>query len=366
LSPIPQPSLPPPAPAADLAAARRADPSFAALADAAARRRIQILVAIPGRGTAVLERQSFRADAEYFYPASAVKLCAAVGALEKLAELRSQRAELSLTTPLRISFSGDRPRIVETTLRDEIEKALVVSDNDAFNRLFEFVGPEELAGRLTALGLASARITHRLGDPGDGGAPAFELRASGRPLDVAQRTGIDLGSGRSEPVGTAHVGGDGRLVDAPLDFGEKNRMTLRDLQNLLVATVRPDLSELAAPGWSAEDRDALVDILGRLPSELQDGVPRGLDEVHKPLDAAVKSVLPGHDIRVYGKGGRAYGFTVENSWVVDATTHRSVFVAATIYANDNETINDDRYEYESVADPFIGELGRFVARTFLR
>lgn len=82
----------------------------------------------------------------------------------------------------------------------------------------------------------------------------------------------------------------------------------------------------------------------------------------RPLLGAVSAALPGHVIRVFGKGGRAYGFTVENSYVVDETTNRSVFVSATIYANDNETINDDRYEYETVADPFIGHLGRVIAR----
>jgi hypothetical protein len=78
------------------------------------------------------------------------------------------------------------------------------------------------------------------------------------------------------------------------------------------------------------------------------------------------SELPGHDIRVYGKGGRAYGFTVDSSYVVDATTDRSAFVAATIYTNDNDTLNDDCYEYATIADPFITTLGRFVARSFLR
>jgi hypothetical protein len=49
--------------------------------------------------------------------------------------------------------------------------------------------------------------------------------------------------------------------------------------------------------------------------------------------------------------------------VVDATTKRSAFVAAVIYANDNETMNDDRYEYAAVAEPFMAGLGRLVVRT---
>ena len=89
--------------------------------------------------------------------------------------------------------------------------------------------------------------------------------------------------------------------------------------------------------------------------------------------------------------GQAYGFTVDNAYIVDvggervsrppytahATPHhparllpprcpvlrrresivrpvrcrRSFFLAATIYTNANGVLNDDQYEYESVAEP---------------
>lgn len=350
----------------DLSADLRQDPAMAALLEEAARRRIQVLVAIPDEASRVLTRRAFRGDSEYFYPASAIKLCAAVAALEKLDELRAHRADVDVETPLRITFAGDRARSIDTTLRDEIERALVLSDNDAFNRLFDFVGEGELTARLRGFGLESARVVHHLGDPADSGAPAFELRGSGKPLPVGQRVAADESPARSALVGSAHVAADGRIVDEPLDFGAKNRITLRDLQDLLIAVVRPDINDGPRPSWSSVDREKLVGILGRLPSELPGRPPRALDDQHKPLLAAVSTALPGHAIRVFGKGGRAYGFTVENSYVVDDTTNRGVFVAATIYANDNETINDDRYEYATVADPFIGHLGRVIARTLLR
>ena len=81
--------------------------------------------------------------------------------------------------------------------------------------------------------------------------------------------------------------------------------------------------------------------------------------------SAVAAALPGDRIRVHGKGGRAYGFTIECSYVTNETTGRSVFVAAVVYANDNDVLNDDRYPYGDVADPFVARLGRVVARAFL-
>ena len=63
--------------------------------------------------------------------------------------------------------------MVTTTLRRDLEQALIVSDNDAHDRLFDFVGREELAERLARIGLkrtipvqhlgkaAKARVAHR-------------------------------------------------------------------------------------------------------------------------------------------------------------------------------------------------------------
>lgn len=356
----------------DLDPVLRDDPALAPALEEAASRRVQVLVALPtvdATGAPGLRRLSFRADAEYFYPASAVKLCAAVAALEKLDELRRERADLGLTTPLRVTSDDDddRPSSLDTTLGDELRKALVVSDNDAFNRLFDFVGRDELAQRMTRLGLRSARIFHRLGAGAEGAAAGFELLGEGRPLLVAQRVGFELPAGAvaGQLVGSSHVDENGRLVDAPFDFGDKNRISLRDLQDLLVSIARPELAEGARPEMAPADRQSLLTILGTLPSELGPHVPRSLDEMHKPFLAATQAALPGHRIRVYGKGGRAYGFSVENAYVVDETSGRSAFIAVAIYANDNDRINDDRYDYASVSEPFVARVGQRIARAFL-
>ena len=67
-------------------------------------------------------------------------------------------------------------------------------------------------------------------------------------------------------------------------------------------------------------------------------------------------------IRIYNKIGQAYGFTTENAYVVDTATDRSFFLAATIYTNDDGVLNDDQYEYATVAEPFMADLGEAVVR----
>lgn len=349
----------------ELATLLRTDPALAALLDDAKRRRIQVLLAIPREddGKASLSRLEYRVDAEYVYPASAVKLVVAAAAAQKAEELHAE-----LTTPLRIfEREGARLKTVKTTLAEEMDKALLISDNDSHNRLYEFVGGEELGERIAAMGLTSTRLVHRLGDSGEKKSYAFDLLLSKRaPTSVAQRIGFQpppLDPIDRVEVGSSHLNDKGELVATPMSFAEKNRMSIRDLQSVLIALMRPELSEGVDLHLSRRMRSELVATIGSLPSER--GFPRSLDDANKPLYGAISNALPGHKVRVYGKDGRAYGFTIECSYVVDETTHRSMFVAAAIYANDNGTLNDDRYQYDDIAEPFITHLGEVTARAFL-
>jgi hypothetical protein len=105
----------------------------------------------------------------YFYPASTVKLPAAVLALEKLDDLAIPG--LTRDTPLRIEAGTPAQTAVERdpskadglpTIAHYVKKVFLVSDNDAFNRLYEFLGQREINERLWRRGFEDARILRRL------------------------------------------------------------------------------------------------------------------------------------------------------------------------------------------------------------
>ena len=73
-------------------------------------------------------------------------------------------------------------------------------------------------------------------------------------------------------------------------------------------------------------------------------------------------MIPKERLRIYNKTGQAYGFSTENAWVVDTETGRGFFLAATLYTNKDGILNDDEYEYEEIALPFMADLGEAVAR----
>src|SRR5205085_7763914 len=66
------------------------------------------------------------------------------------------------------------------------------------------------------------------------------------------------------------------------------------------------------------------------------------------------------NVRVFNKVGWAYGFLTDASYVADFTNNVEYMLAATIYANSDDTLNDDKYEFETVGRPFLYQLGQTI------
>ncbi len=66
------------------------------------------------------------------------------------------------------------------------------------------------------------------------------------------------------------------------------------------------------------------------------------------------------NIRVFNKVGWAYGFLTDVSYVVDFKNQIEFMLTATIYANEDGILNDNKYEYDSVALPFLYRVGQDI------
>ena len=99
-----------------------------------------------------LKTYRFNADAyNYFYPASVVKLPVALLALEKLNSLKKRHKELTRKSNFKISDSFNFDKLNNKEIKNSdnsIEKCIkeifVVSDNKAFNDLYEFLGSNKI------------------------------------------------------------------------------------------------------------------------------------------------------------------------------------------------------------------------------
>lgn len=381
----------PPAAAEPLRAILTSHPGLRPVLEEAPRYRFQAVLGLLEEtpdGRPRLVQHSFRAGGEYLYPASTVKLFAAVAALEKLAALRRETGlQVDADTPLAFHplFPGEELEARDPanlagghlTVRGEIRKALVVSDNAAFNRLFELAGPDGVAASLAAAGLADGWVVHRLGEPRTPEEnlrmPRIDLLGDGFTHTLPERTATAVPPPPAPAglaIGTGWIDGEGRQVAGAMDFAPKNRFPLAALQRglCMVVLAAADCGGGDGFGLAAADRELLVAALGELPRESANprfDAAEHPDESTRPLLAGLRRVVAAERLRVYDKYGQAYGFTLTNSWVVERGTGRSFFLAAGLYTNSDGVLNDDRYDYETLALPFLADLGEAAARALL-
>jgi len=378
----------------DLAPVLHADSKeFASVLESPESFRLQVLIAeiVTNRyGYAEIRRHGYRVDAEYFYPASSIKLCAAVSALQTIEQLQPASLRTNLAdVPMEIAplFPGDAPQVGDTSnlrgghisVAHEVRKLALVSDNQAFNRLYDLVGHAELNHSMHAAGLRSVVINHRLSEsrtiPDMRASATVTFRVPGsEPIIVpARNSSLALTNrGKGLFVGNGYMKSD-QLVDSPMDFSARNGISLVDLQDLLVKVARPDIDPGTPPlRLSASHREQLLQVMTGYPRESTNPVYPAkayADESSKFLLPGIRRVFPstvrGERVEITGKPGRAYGFSVENSYVRNPVNGRAVFVTVVLYTNADGILNDDKYEYETVADPFFADLGELIARHWL-
>nr|WP_214446648.1 serine hydrolase [Flavihumibacter rivuli] len=315
-------------------------------------------------------------DQAYFYPASTVKMPIAILSLEKLNQLKVAGVDRNSAMITDTSFSGQTSVYNDPTSPDGkpsvahyAKKIFLVSDNDAYNRLYEFLGQEGINRSLQSKGLKHSAIHHRLElalteeenrqtNPirffGDTGQLVYE--------QPAQRSNEKFRH-RHDSIGLAHYR-KGQLINRPLDCSAKNKFPLDELTAVLKAVMFPD-AVTAGHRFNLTESDIqfLWQYMSQLPSETKypsyDSTLYWDAYVKFLLWGAEKGKLPDH-IRIFNKVGDGYGFLTDVAYVVDFRNNIEFMLSATIYCNSDGVVNDDHYDYETVGFPFMKHLGEVI------
>jgi|GEM_PF-949636 len=366
----------------------------------------------PADGGGVSIRQTYLFwQPRYFYPASTVKLYAAIAAYEQMNAMARMYpdADLSEKTPLRIHplFEGETVREIDPTrersafpfgdppitIEHEAHKIFVISDNDAFNTLYDFVGQRDLNRRVRSWGTQATMVLHRLSvgwtEEENRLAPMIDLGLSPGSPQIGERRstlehfGTDTMwmSEVSMTLGTGFIR-SGELVQEPFDFNGKNFTLLKDLQFVLAKLLFPKIAnwffETGDGGWLGPTSGRPLDLTDAQRAQLiasatmyprESESPR-YDPAEYPDDHA-KFLLPGllrvrplEEWRVVNKIGLAYGFVTENAYVEHRPTGHAVFVAAVIHRNPNGIYNDNQYDYATTLAE-MATLGEVVGRALV-
>jgi Beta-lactamase enzyme family len=325
----------------------------------------------------------FNADTNlYFNPASTVKLPLALLALEKLNSM--QVKNVNKYTALQIDSNYARQTSVYNdstaqnllpSIAHYIKKAFLVSDNDSYNRLYEFIGQQTINRNLHDKGYKSLRITRQfLGLTQEENRHTNPLRFIHEDGSLIYTQPADYNAdsfyfGKIIKVGKAHYNNHDSLINEPIDFTKVNNVPLEYLQQMLQSVLFPS-SVPARQRFNLREDDYqfLYRYLSQYPSETN--YPKY--DSAQYYDSYVKFYfrngnhqMPPH-IRVFNKVGWAYGFLIDVSYVADFKNKVEFMLTSTLYANSDGILNDDKYDYETIGWPFLYELGQTVYRYELK
>ena len=316
---------------------------------------------------------------QYFNPASLVKLPVVALSLEKLNDLhnpRVTRRTIMATgtawrcqTPVPFAALADSDRTA--TIGNYIKRMLLVSDNLAYNRLYEFLGQRPLNNRLAQLGYPNARITRRFA-PCDTAAnrhtnpisfhtpqgdTLYRQPAQYNPIVYRSPLGRVL-KGRAHQAGT-------RFIPEPYDFTTANHLPLSDITTLFQSILFPESVPASQRlRLTPTDYAFLRRYLHATPHEsgFHPYTPaRYFDAYKKYLYYGRNPDLPKQSsLRIYNIVGMSHGFLADIAYFADSLHQSEFLLSAVLYVNQDGIINDGAYEYDSIGQPFLAQLGRQI------
>ena len=259
-----------------------------------------------------------------------------------------------------------------------IKRAFVVSDNKAFNRLYEFLGQKYINEKLWEKGYQDVMVLHRLAnadfdDESNRYTNPFKFYKKDKMIYEQQEVfnPIRYTSKVKKPLkGIAHINKEGKKVKQPIDFSRKNYFSIATMHQMLKAVMFPESVPVKQRfNLTLADYQFLYKCMAMLPRESKypkyekkdhsDGFMKFLMFGDLFKKKPHKSRIPNH-IRIFNKVGLSYGFLVDNAYIVDFKNQVEFLLSVVIYVNKNQTLNDNKYEYKKIGMPFMVNFGRLI------
>ncbi|HYE55313.1 MAG TPA: serine hydrolase [Chitinophagaceae bacterium] len=312
----------------------------------------------------------------YFNPASTVKMPLAFLALEKINELNIKG--LNKGTPMLTDSSFDAQSKAWhdssaanylPSIAHYIKKIFLVSDNDAYNRLYEFIGQETINNKLWQKGYTDTRITRRfvtMTEEQNRYTNRIRFVKDGQTIynQPPAYSNAKFNFSRKLLVGHSHYNRNEELVNAPMDFTTHNNYPLEDQQQVLQSVIFP-ASVRANQRFklTEDDYKFLYHYMSAYPSESKFpayDTARYFNSYTKFFMFRAGKTVPPPNIRVFNKTGWSYGFLTDAAYIIDLENNIEFMLTGTIYVNRDGVLNDNKYEYEETGYPFFKEVGNII------
>ncbi len=313
---------------------------------------------------------------EYFNPASTVKMPLAFLALEKINTLKHLSITKFTTMLTDSAWSGQTNVVADSTsvnglpcIAQYIKKIFLVSDNDAYSRLYEFIGQQNINERLGQMGYKDLRITRRfvpMNEEENRHTNPIRFVENGK-LVYEQPAAFNIkpfNFSNKILIGKAHYNRDEALINEPMDFTKHNNAPLKDLQQILRSVLFPEsVSKKMRFHLDADDYRFLYQYMSELPYESKhpkyDTTEFFSSYAKFFMFKSGRTPIPSF-IRVFNKPGWSYGFLTDVAYIADFKNKVEFMLSGVIYVNSDGVLNDDKYEYDETGYPFFKEVGNII------
>lgn len=326
-----------------------------------------------------LKHFSYHLDSKkYFNPASLVKLPTVALSLEKLGEIivpgvhKFAPMKTDSTSACQYVYpEADVPIAAYPCIASYMEQMLLVSDNDAYSRLYEFLGQAYIWQKLQEKGYPNLQIMRRFED-----CDSTENRYT-NPIHFYDRSGALIYTQEaaynpfpySFPLGKIQKGisytnDDWEVIPEPKDFTYGNYVPLSDIHHILISLMMPEAVPIHQRfHLGAGDYKFIRQCLQAYPREaIWTQYPLGkgyYDSYKKYLYYGRKNRDLNPSLRIYNVVGWWDGYLSDCAYFLDTRQGIEFFLSAVIYVNQNNRF-DYKFEYQSIGFPFLENLGKTI------
>lgn len=313
---------------------------------------------------------------EYWNPASTVKLPLAALALQKLNDINIPG--VNKFTAIQYDSSYEKQTTAYNDSSSEtgypsiahyIKRAFLISENDPYNRLYQFINQQTINRDLHKMGYEDARIIRQfvpgLTEEQNRHTNQVRFLDKNGKLIYTQPPAYNKDSfdfSQIVKLGNAYMTMEDSIVNEPFDFTKHNRLSLQDLTDILRSIIFPEsMPEEKRFRLTKDDYNFLRKYLSQYPSETsypKYDTAEFYDSYAKFFFRDSTHHSMPENVRVFNKVGWAYGFLSDASYIMDAKNKIEFFLAATVYTNKDGVINDAKYDYEEIGHPFLYQVGQ--------
>jgi len=317
---------------------------------------------------------------EYFNPASLVKIPAAIFSLEKI---NYELADYGVTKYSPVfyekNYSCETEQQWDSTciclypnIAHFIKRALIISENSPYKRLYEFLGQGYIQKKLASMGFSETRIIQRFSSDCDEEGNRYTNAVNFFDVDSIllyrqpEMYNQEYIHVKDSTIMVGNYIMDGRKkIKGGKDFSNANRIQLHHVHQMMMAIFFPgSMPQNLQFRLTDDDLNLLRYALGINPEESKDPVYDKKDywpayNNYFFYGLSKQTQMMKH-VRIFNKVAMAYGFVSETAYITDFKNKREFFLSATIYANKDGVLLDNRYDYADVGIPFLKDLSLLI------